>query len=163
VEDFFATITDLWPAGRNDYHWHVLPGSELLRDRISRHYAEIANRPGLAQVSPASMHITVQQVAPVSEVTPTELAQIVSLVRDRCADIAPFRGHCGSGRGLGARDHLPDPPRLPSQHSLAGHDHRRQAGHRHQIRNPSGGLPPAPDDCLRDQPRRPGPDPGLAL
>jgi 2'-5' RNA ligase len=90
VEDFFATITDRWPPGRDDYHRHVLPGSELLRDRISRHYAEVANRPGMARVRPANMHITVQQLAPASQVTSSELAQIVSLVRDRCADIAPF-------------------------------------------------------------------------
>jgi 2'-5' RNA ligase len=90
VEDFFATISDRWPAGREDYHWHVLPGSELLRDRISRSYAEITRRPGLAPVRPASMHVTVQQVAPVSEITSGEIARIVSLVRDRCTEIAPF-------------------------------------------------------------------------
>ena len=36
------------------------------------------------------MHVTVQQVAPVSEITADELARIVSLVRDRCTGIAPF-------------------------------------------------------------------------
>jgi len=36
------------------------------------------------------MHITVQHVAPASELTTSELAQMVSLVRDYSADIAPF-------------------------------------------------------------------------
>jgi hypothetical protein len=38
VGDFFATIEELWAAGREDYHWHLLPGSELVRDRIARRH-----------------------------------------------------------------------------------------------------------------------------
>ncbi len=69
MEDFFATIADRWPAGRDDYHWHVLPGSELLRDRISRPYSEIIRQAGLVPVRPAYLHITIQHLAPVGEVT----------------------------------------------------------------------------------------------
>ncbi len=90
MEDFFATINDQWPAGRDDYHWHVRPGSELLLDCISRSYAEITRRPGLAAVGPADLHVTVQHLAPVSNLTASELTQMVSLVRDPCASIAPF-------------------------------------------------------------------------
>lgn len=90
VEDFFATIVDRWPAGREDYHWHVLPGSELQRQRTSRPYSEIIDQPGLATVQPSYLHITVQHFAQVSHVSDTELAQIVSLVRDRCAGFAAF-------------------------------------------------------------------------
>lgn len=90
MEDFFATIADRWPAGREDYHWHVVPGSELLRDRVSRPYSEITNRPGLVPVQPTYLHITIQHLAAVSQVTDGELGQIVELVRDRCAAFAPF-------------------------------------------------------------------------
>lgn len=90
MEDFFATIADRWPADREDYHWHVVPGSELLRDRISRPYSEITHHPGLAPVGPAYLHITIQHLAAVSQVTDVELGQIVKLVRERCAAFAPF-------------------------------------------------------------------------
>ena len=36
------------------------------------------------------MQVTIQQVAPVSEITADELARIVSLVRGGCTGIAPF-------------------------------------------------------------------------
>lgn len=90
MDDFFASIADRWPPGREDYHWHVLPGSELQRARISTPYSELLRRPGLAVVGPAYLHITVQHVAPVSEVSGAELAEIVRLVRDRCAGFAAF-------------------------------------------------------------------------
>jgi 2'-5' RNA ligase len=90
VEDFFATTADRWPAGRDDYHWHVLPGSELLRDRISRPYSEIIRQAGLVPVRPAYLHITIQHLAPVGEVTQRELRQIVGVVRDRCTGFAVF-------------------------------------------------------------------------
>lgn len=90
MEDFFATIADRWPAGREDYHWHVLPGSELLRDRISRPYSEIIHQAGLVPVRSVSLHITIQHIVPVGEVTNPELDQIVGLVRDRCTQVAAF-------------------------------------------------------------------------
>jgi 2'-5' RNA ligase len=90
VEDFFATIEELWPAGREDYHWHVLPGSELVRDRIARSHMQITQQAGLAPVAAEYLHVTVQHLAPVSEITTTQLDQITGLVRDRCALIAPF-------------------------------------------------------------------------
>jgi 2'-5' RNA ligase len=90
VEDFCATIEGLWPAGREDYHWHLLPGSELVRDRIARPYLQITSQPGLAPVTAEFLHVTVQHLAPVSHITASQLDQITRLVRQRCAQIAPF-------------------------------------------------------------------------
>jgi 2'-5' RNA ligase len=90
VEDFFATIADRWPAGREDYHWHVLPGSDLLRDRICRPYCEIIHQAGLVPVRSTYLHITIQHLAPVGEVTHREIGQIIGLVRDRCSEFAAF-------------------------------------------------------------------------
>ncbi len=90
MDDFFATIDERWPAGREDYHWHVLPGSEMLRDRILRPYLPITEQPGLVPVRPEFLHVTIQHLAAVSEISATELDRIVWLVRDRCANIAPF-------------------------------------------------------------------------
>jgi 2'-5' RNA ligase len=82
---------DRRPLARGqDYHWHVVPGSELLRDRVSRPYSEITHHPGLAPVRPTYLHITIQHLAAVSQVTDGELGQIVEMVRDRCAAFAPF-------------------------------------------------------------------------
>jgi len=90
MDDFFATIARRWPAGREDYHWHVLPGSELLRERLSRPYADLLQRAGLAPVRPEYMHITIQHLAPVSAITDAELSDIVNIARDGCTNFAPF-------------------------------------------------------------------------
>jgi 2'-5' RNA ligase len=90
VEDFFATIEELWPAGREDYHWHLLPGSELVRDRNARSYLQIIQQPGLAPVAAEFMHVTVQHLAPVSDITGSQLDHITEMVRDRCSQMAPF-------------------------------------------------------------------------
>jgi 2'-5' RNA ligase len=90
VEDFFATIAGRWPAGREDYHWHVLPGTELARERLARPYAELTGQAGLAPVRPEYMHITVQHIGPVQDVTVDELAEIVGRVRAGCSGVASF-------------------------------------------------------------------------
>jgi 2'-5' RNA ligase len=90
VEDLFSTVNADWPPGREDYHWHVLPGSELLRDRIARPYAELLATPGLVPVRPANMHITVQRLPPAGQLSTDHLSEITGLVRESCAAITPF-------------------------------------------------------------------------
>jgi 2'-5' RNA ligase len=68
----------------------VLPGSELLRDRIAWPYAGLPDRLALVPVTPADLHVTIQHLAPVGELTGAELAGIVSRVRQSCAGTAPF-------------------------------------------------------------------------
>lgn len=90
MDDFFGTIEEHWPAGREHYHWHVLPGGELLRDRIVRPYLQLIEQPGLIPTPLSFLHITIQHLAPVSEITSSELDQVVGLVRERCAGMATF-------------------------------------------------------------------------
>jgi 2'-5' RNA ligase len=90
VEDFFAAVADRWPPGREDYHWHVLPGTELARQRLARPYAELTSQPGLAPVRPEYMHVTVQHIGPVDDIAPDELAQITGRVRAGCSSVASF-------------------------------------------------------------------------
>jgi 2'-5' RNA ligase len=90
MEDFFAGVVDRWPAGREDYHWHVLPGTDVLEEHLARPYRELTHGPGLVPVRAEWMHVTVQHVAPVAEIADAELAEITGLVRDSCARIAPF-------------------------------------------------------------------------
>jgi 2'-5' RNA ligase len=90
MEDFFADVADRWPRGREDYHWHVLPGTELARDHLARPYRELTAWPGLMPVRPEHMHVTVQHLAPTAEITSAEVEAIATLVAERCAYIAPF-------------------------------------------------------------------------
>ena len=90
MEDFFATVAADWPADRDDYHWHVLPGTELARERLARPYAELITRPGLVPVRPEYLHVTVQHIGPVSDVTAGELAGIAARVRAGCGGVAAF-------------------------------------------------------------------------
>jgi 2'-5' RNA ligase len=90
MEDFFAEVANRWPPGREDYHWHVLPGTELARNHLGRPYRELTAWPGLIPVRPEHMHVTVQNLAPVAEITSVEVEAITTLVAARCAHIAPF-------------------------------------------------------------------------
>jgi len=90
MEDFFAAVADHWPPGREDYYWHVLPGTEAVRERFAHSYSELTGRLGLVPVRAEWMHVTVQHLAPAARISGTELARITRLVRGRCAGIAPF-------------------------------------------------------------------------
>lgn len=90
MEDFFASVAGRWPQGREDYHWHVLPGTELARERLARPYAGLIDQPGLARVRPEYMHITVQHIGAVEDVAADELAEIVERVRAGCSGVASF-------------------------------------------------------------------------
>jgi 2'-5' RNA ligase len=90
MEDFFATVTGRWPVGREDYCWHVLPGSGALPARLVGQYRELTHQPGLAPASADWMHVTVQHLAPAAEIGGADLGRMIRLVRGRCSGIAPF-------------------------------------------------------------------------
>ena len=90
MDDFFAEVSERWPAGREDYCWHVLPGSAADRERLAYSFGELTERPGLIPVRPEWMHVAVQHLGPVSGITGTELARMTRLVQGRCGGIAPF-------------------------------------------------------------------------
>jgi 2'-5' RNA ligase len=90
MDDFFADLINRWPAGRKDYHWHVLPGPAAVREGLYEEYRELTYRPGLTPVPGEWMHITVQHAMPVSQISAGEMENITGLVRERCARMAPF-------------------------------------------------------------------------
>jgi 2'-5' RNA ligase len=90
MEDFFASVTGRWPAGREDYCWHVLPGPGELPGRLAAQYRELMRWPGLAAVEGEWMHVTVQHLAPAAQVRGADLGKMIRLVRGRCGGIAPF-------------------------------------------------------------------------
>jgi 2'-5' RNA ligase len=101
MEDFFTSVVGRWPAGREDYHWHVLPDTGLLGERVARPYRELTHQEGLAPVRAPWLHVTVAHFAPVTEISDGELAAITGLVRDRCAGIAPFAVTAGRAEAWG--------------------------------------------------------------
>jgi 2'-5' RNA ligase len=90
MENFFAEVAEAWPAGREDYCWHVLPGSAADRERLAASFGELTERPGLVPVRPEWMDVAVQRLGPASGITGTELARMTRLVQGRCGGIAPF-------------------------------------------------------------------------
>jgi len=90
VDSFFEKIAGRWPAGRQDYHWHVLPPAGLVREHLADPYLGITTRPGLARVDPEWAHITVWHDAPVSDVSQQAMDPVLARVRDRCRQVSPF-------------------------------------------------------------------------
>lgn len=57
MENFFERVSRVWPAGRRDLHWHILPTRQEA-DRLSTPFKTFP-RPGLAGVPAEWMHCTV--------------------------------------------------------------------------------------------------------
>jgi 2'-5' RNA ligase len=90
LEDFFTAMAGWWPPGREDYCWHVLPGSTADRERLAGSFRELTERPGLVPVRPEWMHVAVWRLGPASGITGRELARMGRLAQGRCEAIAPF-------------------------------------------------------------------------
>ncbi|MFI1649317.1 2'-5' RNA ligase family protein [Streptomyces avidinii] len=90
MENFFAGLTDRWPAGRPDYHWHILFDPELVREQLVEPYRALTRREGLAAIEPEWFHVTLLHSAPVADVERHEIDAIADRVGRQCASVAPF-------------------------------------------------------------------------
>jgi 2'-5' RNA ligase len=90
MESFFAGLAERWPAGRADYHWHILPGPPGTAALLAAQYQELTGRPGLEAVPARWLHITVHHGPPVTAITATQAAQMTARVAEACAGTAPF-------------------------------------------------------------------------
>jgi 2'-5' RNA ligase len=90
TDDFFAGISERWPAGREDYHWHVLPDPDAVRNHLAVPYAELVGRSGLAPVAPEWSHITVDHGPPAAGIGEEEIARQVEYVREECRHVGAF-------------------------------------------------------------------------
>ncbi|MBV9025605.1 MAG: 2'-5' RNA ligase family protein [Streptomycetaceae bacterium] len=90
MESFFESVQGRWPAGRVDYHWHILPDPAITRAALVDPYRELTHRQGIAPVPPEFLHITLLHSAPVTEITDKEISDITERVRERCAAVEPF-------------------------------------------------------------------------
>jgi 2'-5' RNA ligase len=90
VDSFFDRVTGRWPAGREDYHWHVIPPAVVARALVEPYRELTTGREGLAPVAPEWVHVTLLHSAPVDQLSDGEVAQIVDRVRTRCATVPAF-------------------------------------------------------------------------
>lgn len=90
MEGFFQGIESRWPAGREDYHWHVLPDPAAVSEHLAEPYRDLTTRPGLARVAPEWYHITVLHHQPVDDVSEHLMTEVVARVHDQCARLRPF-------------------------------------------------------------------------
>ena len=76
-----------WPAGRPLYACHLtLDDQPELRDLI-RHYQDaLAHLGGLDLIPPGSLHLTMQRVGFLDEVSPAELNSVAEQIADRLRD-----------------------------------------------------------------------------
>lgn len=162
MEDFFASAGEFWPPGQEDYHWHVLPGTELARERLARPYADLIDQPGLVPVRPEYTHITVQHIGPVHDIAADELAEIVGRVRLGCSGAASFAVTAGRAEVWETSIVCPLRPGylLGNLWHLVTSASRAVTGG--TARCPAGRVSPAPCARLRHRASGPGTDARLA-
>lgn len=86
-----------WRVGRRFYTWHltfddqtVSAGHEALRQVVSDYQAQLTKLPGLDLVPPEWLHLTMQGLGFVDEVSEEDVREIVTAVRARCAPLEPL-------------------------------------------------------------------------
>ncbi|MEH1124749.1 2'-5' RNA ligase family protein [Micromonospora sp. CPCC 206061] len=89
MNNFFAAVSHRWPAGRRDYHWHILPPRHAA-DALVEPYLPLTGGVGLARVRPEWIHVTVLHSAPVVDLDRAVLERIVDRARAECAHIPVF-------------------------------------------------------------------------
>ncbi|MEV8347153.1 2'-5' RNA ligase family protein [Streptomyces niveus] len=96
MRDFFAGVenrgTNPWPEGRADLHWHLLPPSTPHTvDTLLAPYTQLTRYPGMEEVLPKWLHLTVLHAGPTTTATAPEITQMTDRVRDAVAGTGPIR------------------------------------------------------------------------
>ncbi|HSV67831.1 MAG TPA: 2'-5' RNA ligase family protein [Mycobacteriales bacterium] len=80
-----------WHLGQRGYTWHLTFTDEHDLARLARQYHQaLANAPQVDPVPVRWLHLTMQNVGFVDDVTPAELEQITDAAREQLADVPPF-------------------------------------------------------------------------
>ncbi|MGK3110565.1 2'-5' RNA ligase family protein [Streptomyces sp. WAC05858] len=92
MESFFDRVAPVWPQGRRDLHWHLLP---TLREAtaLTQPYTALTAQCGLYQVVPGRIHCTVLHAIGADVASRDVRDSIKRLVDDvtaRVADVEPF-------------------------------------------------------------------------
>ncbi|MFF8732776.1 hypothetical protein ACF073_40880 [Streptomyces sp. NPDC015171] len=91
MRNFFEDVTRVWPAGRRDLHWHILPTADESEALLNAYPEAAFSRPGLCRVSARWLHCTLLHALDVS----TSSVNVDALTDDArvaiaSASIAPF-------------------------------------------------------------------------
>jgi 2'-5' RNA ligase len=91
MQSFFETVIHRWPAGQEDYHWHLLFPEDLVSQQLVEPYRGLTHgRDQLRPVPARWVHLTLLHSGPVGQISAAELDQITDLVREQCTTVAPF-------------------------------------------------------------------------
>ncbi|MEU3663992.1 2'-5' RNA ligase family protein [Streptomyces sp. NPDC032940] len=88
MENFFTRVERVWPAGRRDLHWHILP-TEAEAQALTAPYAEVVARPGLQPVPVPWMHCTLLHAIGLSR-SAVDIGALVEHVQEDVRTVAPF-------------------------------------------------------------------------
>jgi hypothetical protein len=129
LESFFDRVEQVWPQGRRDLHWHVLPAPATEAVRLGRPYVGLTLTKGLHRVIPEWMHCTlIHAIGADVDFDPAVSAGVELLVADvarRVADIEPFTLTFGRPVIKPVAIEAPGLPHRPHQtlvdHVLAAH------------------------------------------
>lgn len=101
MESFFAGVTQRWPAGREDYHWHILSPEQQTRTALWEPCREMTHREGLVPVEPAWYHVAVLHSAPDRVMPPGSPQEPCDRAVQRCwsarVDVMPVASHPSKG------------------------------------------------------------------
>ncbi|WP_420870184.1 2'-5' RNA ligase family protein [Micromonospora globbae] len=146
-----------WGIGSRFYTWHITfdgqPEVEHLADQY-RHL--LSQQPSLDVIPNQWLHLTMQGIGFVHNVTPEDVDAIVAATRARCAHLAPFKLTIGAPHVDPESIQIAVDPVEPVR-QLRYRDprrHRRRLGKRPRART-SGAVQPPPQPRLH-QHRRPG-------
>lgn len=129
MESFFDRVEPVWPQGRRDLHWHLLPAPATEAVALGRPYVGLTLTKGLHRVIPEWMHCTlIHAIGADVDFDPAVSAGVELLVADvarRVADIEPFTLRFGSPVIKPVAIEAPGSPDSPHQtlvdHVLAAH------------------------------------------
>jgi 2'-5' RNA ligase len=80
-----------WPAGERAYYWYLTFGHVPAVVDLAMQVWDAIARPELDRVPPTDLHMTLQRVATVGEITDDELTAVRDRTRKLCAGLAPFQ------------------------------------------------------------------------
>lgn len=95
MKDFFESVETRpggpWPAFRRDLHWHLLPPSTPHTvDTLLAPYTQLTRYPGMEEVLPKWLHVTVLHAGPTASASGAEITEMTDRVRQAAAGTGPI-------------------------------------------------------------------------
>lgn len=87
MDNFFERVGRVWPAGRRDLHWHIVPKPREAEALVAPYQGLL--RPGLAGVAPRDLHCTLMHAVGLAH-DPDVVRAVVEDVTAVAAGTEPF-------------------------------------------------------------------------